>query len=321
MELKPDLVQRLQRLPSELQTRYLSLQLQSFLYQIYFNGSWRVGSQLNPDNTPFENNTVRGINIEFYDLLHTSNCGEGYFDPGWLILKQEEDGSLAVQKQDLTLHIQRDRHLHPRSQSTNVGEEVAVRLPRNLLVDEFYVAVGNAGLPSCNQQQLANIYFNLEPESLAAAMKSVTQQLNQLSLPFTFQTICHPPEGDRYDTGILKIAKDDYASVRPLLQRLYQKQQSHFRPDMPLFTKPLAPGLALAEEPKGLDLSASHSEQFGTHRCQLLAAAILDAHHSGQDSPQARMASIFQNFSAQGIEMRHPYLSADSTDIYERLIF
>jgi HopA1 effector protein family len=150
-------------------------------------------------------------------------------------------------------------------------------------------------------------------------MKSITQQLNQLSLPFAFQTICDPSDGDRYDTGILKIGKDSYATVRPILQSLYQEQQSHFRPDMPLFTKHLALGLALAEEPREPSASAPNSEQFGSHRCQILATALLDAQHNSQNSPHSRMSFIFQNFSARGIKIQHPYLSADSADIYEVL--
>jgi hypothetical protein len=178
MELPTDVEQRLKHLPIELQNRYLSLQLKSFLYNVYFRGSWPRNSQFENSVTrqttqpSLKNNTTGGLNIEFYDRLHRSNLGEGYFDPEWLILRQEEDGSLAVQKQNLTLHIQRDRHLPETEQLAKVGTTVAVRLPQNLLDGEFYVAVGNAGLVTCSsngakdERLLVNLYFDLSPEGL-----------------------------------------------------------------------------------------------------------------------------------------------------------
>jgi hypothetical protein len=325
MELQSETEQRLQHLPIALQNRYLGLQLRNFLHSVYFSGSWQSSPQLknnvlSPIEQPaLENNTIGGLNIEFYDHLHRSNVGKSYFDPGWLILREEEDGSLAVQKQDLTLHIQRDRHLQKTEQPASIGSSVAVRLPLNLLIGEFYVAVGNAGLvtqASKDECSLLNFYFNLTSKSLAAAMQSITQQLNALSLPFTFQTICDPTLGDRYSTAILRIAQDRYETVRPILGHFYQAQYAQFRPKVPLFTKPLAPGLSLAEEPKEPGQSCATPEKFGISCCQIVASALLEAHNSGYHSPQDRMSFILQNFLAQKINLRHPYLNAGSADTY-----
>ena len=58
-----------------------------------------------------ENNTVLGVDVVFYEQLHESNFGEGYFDPGWSVVREETDGALAVNKGGLRLYIQRDKHL------------------------------------------------------------------------------------------------------------------------------------------------------------------------------------------------------------------
>jgi hypothetical protein len=330
MELQSETEQRLQHLPIELQNHYLGLQLRNFLYSVYFSGSWPSNPQLENNNvvspieqTVLENNTVGGLNIEFYDHLHRSNAGKGYFDPGWLILREEEDGSLAVQKQDLTLHIQRDLHLQKTEQLASIGSSVAVRLPKNLLTDEFYVAVGNAGpvtQTSKDECSLLNLYFNLNSESLAAAMKSITQQLNALSLPFTFQTICDPTFEDRYSTAILRIAQDRYETVQPILWQFYQTQCAQFRPKVPLFTKLLAPGLSLAEEPRELGQSGETLEKFGMNCCQIVANAVLEAYSSGYHLPQDLMSFILQNFLSKKINLRCPYLKAGSMDTYDILI-
>jgi hypothetical protein len=80
---------RFQPLPLDIRNKYLSLQLRKFLYGIYYNGALRatLAPDANSDNLPvyqhLQNNTVVGINLEFYAQLHESNGGEGYFDPGW----------------------------------------------------------------------------------------------------------------------------------------------------------------------------------------------------------------------------------------------
>jgi HopA1 effector protein family len=342
MALQSDAEQRLQHLPIELQNRYLSLQLKRFLYNVYFIGSWPSNSRFensqlensaaSPSHQPLlENNMAGGLHIEFYDQLHRSNLGEGYFDPGWLILRQEEDGSLAVQKQDLTLHIQRDRHLQkteqPENVRANVGATVAVRLPQNLLDGEFYIAVGNAGLTTYasniakDEYLLVNLYFNLSPEGLISAMRSITGQLNALSVPFAFKAICDPTRCDRHNTGILSITKDNYETVRPILQQLYQVQQSQFRPNIPLFTKPLAPGLSLAEETRKAESSDAISEKFGKKCCAIVANALLEAEDKGYNSPQGRMTCILQHFLNESINLYAPYLiDTESIDTYSELM-
>ena len=113
LELPPDVVARFQHLPLELQSKYQSLQLRGFLYGIYYNASLRKAlvaeadsGELMPEQN-LENNRFQGVDLKFYEQLHNSNRGAGYFDPGWRVLRQEADGTLAVIKDNLTLHIER----------------------------------------------------------------------------------------------------------------------------------------------------------------------------------------------------------------------
>jgi hypothetical protein len=205
----------------ELQNKYLSLQLQSFLYGIYYNGSMQaaLAPDANSDDLALhqnlENNTFFGVDLEFYDRLHKSNTGEGYFDPGWQVLRQEADGSLAVTKGGLTLHIEREQHLQPAEQSAAVGNSVAIRMPRNLVQNGFYMAVSNAG-PDTHPQTV-RVYFNLSPEGAVAVMEKLTQQLNEIKIPFTFKVLYNPSDYGRYDSGVLYFEKSNYEAVRQVL--------------------------------------------------------------------------------------------------------
>src|ERR687886_1454968 len=110
LELPDEVVVRFQGMPADIQNKYLSLQLRSFLYGIYYNGSMRTALAPEADSNPLpldlENNTFLGVDLGFYNRLHESNSGTGYFDPGWYVLREESDGSLAVTKGSLRLHIE-----------------------------------------------------------------------------------------------------------------------------------------------------------------------------------------------------------------------
>jgi HopA1 effector protein family len=323
LELIPEAITRFQKMPEQMQQKYLSLQLQSFLYGIYYSGSMRQALALDAEDNKLlldlENNTVLGIDLEFYNRIHTSNNGQGYFEPGWSILKEEEDGSLVVRKgkNGLKLYIERDKHLQPNEQDAVVGDTVAIKMPKNCVQNGFYVSVGNARADLHRDAQeesiLVRIYFNLTPDGAVAVMGSLTQQLNEQNIPFDFKVLYNPQDYQRHDSGVLYFDKSNYELVHQVLQQVYQENQSHFKAEVPLFTLQLAPGLALAEEP---NQKFAERESFGMNRCQIIANGLLEAWNQGKNLPDERIQAIFEQFSLAGIDLNHTYLNADSKDIY-----
>jgi hypothetical protein len=332
LEIPEESINRFKLVPLELQRKYLNLQLQQFLYGIYYNGSMRAALKKdNDENTgtdsldlhqDLENNTFLGMDLKFYEQLHQSNCGKGYFDPGWQVLRQESDGGFAVAKGGLTLHINGDHYLAPSHKSISVGDRISLLMPRNLVQNGFYMAVGNAGLnsdnsggthPVRNRDTTVRIYFHLSPEGAIAVMASLTEQLNAINIPFSFKVLYNPSNYDRYDSGVLYFEKNFYSQVQNSLQIVYAENERYFRSEVPLFTKQLVPGLAVAEEP---DQKFAERESFGTNRCQIIAEALLATWDRGDHSPQNRLEAIFQNFFRLGIEIKQPYLNAYSQDIY-----
>ena len=316
LELPKEVVERVKKLPDRIQRKHLSLQLRSFLYGIYYNGSMKTAladksSEQNILPLDIENNTVFGMDLEFYNRLHDANSGTGHFDPSWLILKQENDNSLIVNKGGLKLHIERDSHLKPTEQSAAVGNLVAIRLPKNFVQNGFYMAVSNAG--QSRSKNVVRIYFNLTSEGAVAMMSNLTQQFNDSDLPFSFKALYNPNEYERYDSGVLYFGKEDYRKVKNILQTVYQHNRSFFKPEIPLFTKHLAPGMGLAEEP---NINFSHPESFGMNRCQIVANGLLAAYKQGDNSLEARMNAIYQQFSLLDIDLNHPYLNARSENVY-----
>lgn len=325
LELPAEVVNRFKGMPAEVQNRYINLQLRSFLYGIHYNGSLK--NALAPDANSdakslyqnLENNTILGVDLAFYDRLHENNDGEGYFEPDWVAVRQETDGSLAVNKGGLTLHIDREYHLQSHQKNAGIGDCVTIRMPKNFVQNGFYMAVGNAGPQSYDTDkplETVRVYFNLTPEGAVAVMGKLTHRLNAILLPFTFKVLYNPGDYGRYDSGVLYFEKSSYEAVRLVLQTVYAEDKAHLKTEIPLFTKPLAPGLGLAEEP---DYKFAAQESFGMNRCQIVANGLLEAWHKGDELPEARMNAIFKHFSLVGIDWHRAYLNANSEDIYTAL--
>lgn len=225
-----------------------------------------------------------------------------------------------MNRNGLTLHIKRDRHLQPEAQSATVGDVVAIRLPKNRFQKGFYMAVGNASSSERSNPdsrlQTVRIYFNLSSEGAVALMSSLTQRLNDIFIPFSFKVLYNPSDYGRCDSGVLYFDRSRYEAVRPILQSVYTEHQSHFQAEAPLFTKLLAPGLALAEEP---DHKFAEQESFGMNRCQIIVNGLLEARQKGDESPEGRLAAIVQSFSLLGLELNRSYLNANSEDVYTPL--
>ncbi|VEP16156.1 conserved hypothetical protein [Hyella patelloides LEGE 07179] len=306
------------------QETYLQYQLRDFLHEIYFSNE-----QISESDSPIEleNNIHRGVNIDFYQQLSSSNSGVGYDDPDWNVLSNPHQGFILAQKNGLTLHIDLKRHLFSSSKSHRKGDTVAIRLPHNRIEAEFYVAVGDAGIIN-EDAPIISIYFNVDPQGAIALTKNLTQQFNIQKIAFEFSVLINPEDYYRFDATYLRIERKHYPKIQAILTEIYQQTRSHFQSQIPLFTKRLAAGIGLAEEP------INESQEFGLHRCQIIAEALLidrQKERSRQRRGAVRTAKlararalkekinlIQQSLIQHGIDLEHPYLNGGD-DIYSVL--
>src|SRR5262249_33566341 len=77
----------------------------------------------------------------------------------------------------------------------------------------------------------------------------------------------------------------------------------------PTFTKPLAEGVGLAEDP-------GQGDSFGLHRCQLLADGMIRAYEQGKKSVYERLKVVEDRFAEDGISLEKPFLNPGSSDDY-----
>jgi hypothetical protein len=310
LQLPPDAVDRFRQMPSQLQQKYAIDRLQNYLYDLYFTHSLNSLEEIAiaaAQPTQISNNTINGVDLNFYRQLQESNSGHGYLDPDWRIIDVTEAGELIAVKDGLHLHINPHQHLPRHLSQAKIGEIVPIYLPPSLVGQDTYIIVGNAGAP--DRSQSVEIYFHFTPDAALAIAKQLTPTLNKLDIPFQFAILHHPDFFARYDGGTLWLSQAGYLAIQTVLAEIYHTHQAEFSAEVPLFTKQLAPGLGIAEVP-------TTSSTFGMQRCELLATAILAAIDRDRTSPSAKLQTIHQQLKTAGINPIQPYLNPTASDCY-----
>lgn len=287
----------------------LKIRLKRFLYERYYNGMYYLRLR-----KKIIDHHQYGADPLLLYALQQANQGCGYFEDGWQITGLDGPDHFFVSNGKLTLWIKKDFHLRCNQRQADLGDNVAIRWPagRPFLSLGYYMAFSNHPYKN-NPSNTIRFYFNIQSHIATSLMSEVTRCLNEERVGFQFK-ICHDPQYYvRWDTAVLYFKREDYTVCRNVISTIYEKLQNGFCPQTPLFTKFLAPGLALAEEPS----QAQAGESFGTHRCGLVAEGLLTAYEASQSDIESKIKYIIKSFSKEGVTVEYPYLNPGHLDIYE----
>jgi len=174
----------------------------------------------------------------------------------------------------------------------------------------YYYAFGEAITDEQDDHDLVRFYWDIESAGAPVLLRQITQVLNRFEIPFRFKCQALPAAYVRTDAAVLFVSRRYCHLVGELLAGVWQRVTQHMRPETPLFTKRLALGLGLAEEPRT-------GESFGMHRCRLVAEGMWAAFKEGDNSEHGRLRRVMANFAQSGVDVEHPYLNARSTDVYD----
>jgi HopA1 effector protein family len=288
--------------------KYMSLSLKDLLYRICHcrNASF-IKERI---SEVFQQNDIQ----DFIGLLCESNAGNGTWSPGWRILKIEKDGQLAVEKNGLTIWIS-PRYFVSIDDMMKVGKKGCIMIAKDYLrlVPGFYVANSNATfIDEYDDDITVRMYWNIARSHASLLMKYLTAQLNLDEIPFQFKILNNPNHYPRADAAILYIHKQYYSISNIHISKIYSKLKDFLNAPTPLFTKKLAPGLSLAEDP-------NNNESFGEHRCSILAEALYDISTKNFISIEERIKEIVLYFANRGINLDEPYLNPHSVDDYNTI--
>jgi hypothetical protein len=242
--------------------------------------------------------------------LSAANQGRGGWEPGWVVDQEIGDGTVAVTRDGLTFRTTRDRvHCGPSRLRSGLPCRVLVGKEFRNLCFGYYMAIGdgNTKYHRVSTWPLVRLYWHLMSETAVPFMSMLTELLNAEGVPFRAKVLNAPHAYHRADAGVLYLERRWYRRSTALLARIYREFQAGLRHEIPFFTRLLAPGLGMAEDP-------ANGMSFGQHRCHLIALAGWTSFTQGETTLDARSRTLSSLFQAAGLNPMRPHLGPNSRD-------
>ncbi len=286
------------------------------LTQALQNALYEYGYARRFDGTPPVPRTEAGArpgDPTFMARLSEANQSRDRWDPGWQVYQLGMNGQIFVKKGE--------RHRAPLpgeyastgspGVAVQVGNTVSLRVVHESfqLQPGFYFVFGETLSDVFNDFNMTRLYFHSTSDVAVELIAALSREMNRYQVPFRLKTLVNPHHYDRTDATVLYIARRDFRITVELVAALSQELRGRLRPEVPLFTKQLQPGIGLAEDP-------GSGESFGMHRCRLVAEGIVDAWKQGLQTPEARLQAVHARFARHQLLLDQPYLNAQSVDHY-----
>jgi len=253
---------------------------------------------------------VPGGDTAFVRSLSEANHGEGHWQPGWEIRAVDTSG-VRVARGGLELLARPGDLALAGDIGLQVGEVAGLWTGKDSLSlsPGYYTAMGDEPWREQPAERIVRLYWDLTPAGAAVLVESLTSGLNRSKVPFSLKVVNHPDGFQRCDAGVLYLAEADTAAAEDAVRSAYERVAALLGPGWPAFTKALARGLSLAEDP-------GNGESFGLHRSRLLAEALIGAHDERAGTLRARMEVVVRRFAEEGVDFSVPHIRTDSAGGY-----
>jgi hypothetical protein len=168
-----------------------------------------------------------------------------------------------------------------------------------------------AGVPSLvvasgpSSATATSCFLHLQPGTAPEVFARVVTALDGYGVGFRAELAGDPAACDRADTAVVTVDRSDASTLARVALRVHQRAPFAFAPSVPAFTRQLAPGIALADEP-GL------GGPFGRHRCRLVASGLVAAGHGAGLS--ARRAAVLKTLEQAGLDPAALHLNPGSSE-------
>lgn len=218
--------------------------------------------------------------------------------PGWYLVSRSQS-RIVGEHQGLRIAIERGEPWYPAGRSLAPGDPLPLDRPRvRERVSPGYVTLVGRHSPR-GGEHLSRIYLNLTAVAAPHLAAALGARLDDAELPYEFKVASDPDEYWRTDVAVLYVDRDDAERATEITLEV-AREPGTLDPEVPALTRPLAPGLALADDP-------GDGESFGLHRCHLLAAGIVEAHARGVTELVGRLAVVESALATAGVSLLRPY--------------
>ena len=263
---------------------------------------------------PATSSTTFTSDPAFVNRLSQGNRSQQRWEAGWSIYSIAPNWTASVQKGDRQRNVVPGEFLSslPPGVMPQAGTTVSVLAPRESVNAQpgFYFAFGETLTDSWDDHSLLRFYFHVPSERAPELLDFMTLNLNRYQVPFRMKALTEPVMYQRSDAAVLYVARRYYDITARIVRDLPAAVAGQLKDSTPLFTKPLQPGVGLAEDP-------NTGESFGMHRCRMMAEGIVDAWMRGDQSADGRLNAIAARFGGSGFRLDLPYLNPGSVDLHD----
>lgn len=250
---------------------------------------------------------------DFVKRLSAANSSREYLNRGWHIIKTLPTGHFVAEKNGLTRLLFAGEFISHADVRGTVEEGTPVSIFRpcesTTMHPGFYYVFGEAVGDDQDDRDLLRFYWNVKADGANELVSLLTRNLNRFQLPFRFKILNNPGAYIRTDAAILYLNRRFYHLAAELLSEIHHQLIDEINPDTPLFSKKLARGLGLGEEP-------ATGESFGQQRCRILAQALWSSYEKKLEDEESRLCEISRLLEENGIDSAFPYRNARSNQDY-----
>ncbi len=274
--------------------------LPTLLYQRYYLGcrGWSPTDATAVDRRPVfaREDPVTGR------ALREGTAGRWVWEGGWRPTGVRTLAGDGYAKDDLLLQVGPE-------EVRLVDGEPQVRFPagRPFASPGFFAVVGARGGPGPGRGTL-RCYLNLRPDRAVPAFLGLTAALDAIDLPYTAKVLNHPESFPRPDSAVVYLPRAESARGLERLLSALRAGPSSLQEGAPAFTRPLTPGLAVADEPE-----SDRPVSFGQHRCRILAGALLQA--AATAGARGRRRAMDAALLAAGLDVERLHLNPGASEV------
>lgn len=259
-------------------------------------------------------NTNTAMADDILAELSTANRGRERWDVGWQVQRLMPSAQVVASKGGLARLLWPGEFVSHEGPGVPVreGSRISVFAPRESTTMQpgFYFIFSETVSDQQDDYGLLRFYWHVSDVGAPKLVQLISQEFNRFQLPFRLKSLAARAFYRRSDAAVLYVNKRFYRVSTELLSDIHHQIKEDLSSDTPLFTKCLASGLGLAEEP-------GNGESFGQYRCRLFAESIWNSYEKGLQSEQERLEEARQHFASNGLALDAPYLNPGSTDTYE----
>jgi hypothetical protein len=252
------------------------------------------------------------------DELSRANAGRDLWDRGWQIAELLPAGCIRAAKDHFTRTFWPGEFVSFEGPGVapRAGVQVTAFFPRESTGTQagYYFAFGNTAEEDLEDNGLIRFYWAVDSGGAVPLMRAVTERLNRFQVPFRLKMPVDRSFYQRLDAAVLYVHKRFYQICARLIVPIHANIREHLSAGVPLFSKPFAEGVGLAED-------TGIQESFGMNRCRILAEGIWNADREGglarAAGSDAGIEKIAGHFALQGLDLARPYLNPGSADQYQ----